>query len=73
LADSYHPWDLTVPELLDRVVRLLGEAQGRAVADGIRRHALLIGLPDDAILEPEILGVLLDEAGIPRDLLGLDP
>jgi hypothetical protein len=33
----------------------------------------MMGLADDEILEPEVLGVLLDEAGVPRDLFGLDP
>jgi hypothetical protein len=72
LSDPEHPWELTLPELLRRVVELCGEEQGRRAAETIRRYAEIVKQPDDEILEPETIATFLEAAGLPPDLLQLD-
>jgi hypothetical protein len=70
-AEHRHPWEFTVLELREHLVREYGE-QGREAAETLRRLATLRGQNYTEILEPDVLRSMLLQIGIPIADFGLD-
>jgi hypothetical protein len=63
----WHPWETTLRNLIDRVRGQFGEG----AAEGIAALAKLRRLPQDEILEEEVLRSLLVGAGVSPEDFGL--